>query len=49
MATRNDITGDSISSRVTTDAYRENFDNIFNSRDKQQSDDDTSEEETSEK
>jgi len=29
MATKNDVTGDSILSKETTDAYRDNYDNIF--------------------
>ena len=29
MTARNDITGDAIASRTTTDAYRDNFDAIF--------------------
>ena len=29
MASTNDITGDSIVSKKSTDAYRENFDRIF--------------------
>ena len=29
MATKNDITGDSISSKKTSDEYRDNYDKIF--------------------
>ena len=29
MATKNDVTGDTILSKETTDAYRDNYDNIF--------------------
>lgn len=29
MATKNDITGDSIQTKATTDAYRDNYDRIF--------------------
>ena len=29
MATKNDVTGDSILSKETTNAYRDNYDNIF--------------------
>ena len=29
MATKNDITGDTIKTKVTSESYRENFDNIF--------------------
>ena len=29
MATKNDVTGDAILSKETTDAYRDNYDNIF--------------------
>ena len=29
MTARNDITGDAIASRTTTDSYRKNFDAIF--------------------
>lgn len=31
---RNDVTGDLIKSKPTTDKYRENFDAIFKNRDK---------------
>lgn len=34
MATRNDITGDALISRVNSDAYRENFEKIFASKKK---------------
>lgn len=30
MSARNDITGDSIKTKVTTNAYRDGYDNIFN-------------------
>ena len=29
MATKNDITGDSIQTKATSDAYRDNYDRIF--------------------
>ena len=29
MTTRNDITGDSLRSKATTDKYRDNYDKIF--------------------
>jgi predicted RNase H-like HicB family nuclease len=29
MTTKNDITGDAIITKATSDKYRENFDNIF--------------------
>ena len=29
MATKNDVTGDTILSKETTDSYRDNYDNIF--------------------
>lgn len=34
MATKNDITGDSIQTRATSDAYRDNYDRIFGKKDK---------------
>lgn len=34
MATRNDITGDALISRVNSDSFRENFDRIFGSKKK---------------
>jgi len=34
MATKNDITGDSIISRVPSKAYTDNFDAIFGKKDK---------------
>lgn len=34
MTTRNEITGDSIRSKPTTEQYRENFDKIFNKEEK---------------
>jgi hypothetical protein len=40
MATRNDITGDAIQSRVISDTYRNNYDLIF--RKKKQNDPETS-------
>lgn len=33
MATKNDITGDSISSKKTSDKYRDNYDKIFKKKD----------------
>lgn len=30
MATKNDVTGDSIISKTNTDKYRDNFETIFN-------------------
>ena len=32
MAAKNDITGDSILTKVSSDAYRNNFDNIFGNK-----------------
>lgn len=32
MATRNDITGDALISRVNSDSFRDNFDKIFRSK-----------------
>ena len=34
MAAKNDITGDSIQTRGTTEAYRDNYDLIFGKKDK---------------
>ena len=34
MATRNDITGDALISRVNSDSFRDNFDRIFRSKTK---------------
>lgn len=34
MATRNDITGDTLISRVNSDSFRDNFDRIFRSKKK---------------
>lgn len=36
MATTNDITGDSLTSRVPSDAYKNNYDRIFGKKDRQQ-------------
>ena len=30
MATKNDVTGDAIKSKASTDAYRDNYDRIYN-------------------
>lgn len=34
MATKNDITGDSLISKTNTDAYRDNYDRIFGKKKK---------------
>jgi hypothetical protein len=34
MTTKNDVTGDSIKSRVSTRAYRDNWDKIFDKKKK---------------
>lgn len=41
----NDVTGDSLTTKTTTDAYRDNWDRIFGKKNKEQSDEelDTSE------
>ena len=35
MTARNDITGDEIKTKTSSDAYRENYDKIFRKREKQ--------------
>jgi hypothetical protein len=35
MAAKNDITGDEIKTKTSSDAYRENYDKIFRKREKQ--------------
>ena len=35
MATKNDVTGDSIQSRSTSKKYRDNYDDIFGKKDKE--------------
>lgn len=35
MATRNDITGDALISRVNSESFRDNFDKIFRSKKKE--------------
>lgn len=35
MATRNDITGDSIQTKGISDNYRDNYDNIFRKKDEE--------------
>lgn len=36
MATRNDITGDALVSKVTSDAYRSEYDRIFGKKKEEQ-------------
>ena len=36
MTTRNDITGDKLQSKVTTDTYRDNWDKIFRKEEREQ-------------
>jgi hypothetical protein len=36
MATKNDITGDSIQTKAASDAYRDNWERIFGKKDKQE-------------
>lgn len=43
MAARNDITGDSLVSRVTTDDYRNNYDAIFRKKPEPKPEEETSE------
>jgi len=35
MASKNDITGDEIKTKTSSDAYRENYDKIFRKREEQ--------------
>lgn len=39
MATRNDITGDALISKASTDSYRDNYDRIFGKKNKELVDD----------
>lgn len=39
MATKNDVTGDELKSRGNTDAYKDGYERIWGSKNKQQKDD----------
>ena len=43
MATKNDITGDSIQTRGVSDAYRDNYDLIWGKKDKKKKESDNDE------